>query len=65
MIINKISDKNNIKIITEQYLKYLEAGAVPSEILVICSNKKNVEKSILKSVKTKLYPSSKSTHLTA
>ncbi len=54
MIINKISDKNNIKIITEQYLKYLEAGAVPSEILVICSNKKNVEKSILKSVKTKL-----------
>ena len=57
MIINKISDKNNVKIITEQYLKFLDAGALPSEILVISFNtnsKKNIEKNILKSVKNNL-----------
>lgn len=57
MIINKISDKNNVKIITEQYLKFLNAGALPSEILVISFNtnsKKIIEKNILKSVKNNL-----------
>ena len=54
MIINKISDKNNVKIITKQYLKYLDAGAIPSEILVLSFNsnsKKNIEKNILKLTK--------------
>lgn len=57
MIINKISDKNNVKIITEQYLKFIDAGALPSEILVLCFNsnsKKNIEKNILKSIKINL-----------
>lgn len=54
MIINKISDKLNTKLIAQQYLKYIEEGADPSEILVICFNsksKKNVETQILQTFK--------------
>lgn len=38
MIINKISDKNNVKIITKQYLEWLDMGAISSEILVLSFN---------------------------
>lgn len=57
MIINKISDKNNVKIITKQYLEWLDMGAISSEILVLSFNsnsKKNIEKNILKLTKKNL-----------
>ena len=49
MIINKISDKNNIKIISEKYVEWLNAGIDPSQILVLTFNsnsKQNVIKNI-------------------
>lgn len=53
MIINKISDKNNTKLMTEKYLEYINSGASPSEILVLTFNsnsKSKIEKNILKNI---------------
>ena len=50
MIINKISDKNNSKIIAEKYVDWLNSGVSPSQILVLTFNsnsKKNILKNIL------------------
>ena len=50
MIINKISDKNNEKIISEKYVEWLNSGILSSEILVLTFNsnsKKNIIKNIL------------------
>lgn len=51
MIINKISDKNNSKLIAEKYVEWLNTGVSPDEILVLTFNtnsKKNIVKNILK-----------------
>ena len=50
MIINKISDKNNAKLIAEKYVEWLDFGVLPSQILVLSFNsnsKKNILKNIL------------------
>lgn len=50
MIINKISDKNNEKIISEKYVEWLNSGISSSQILVLTFNsnsKKNIIKNIL------------------
>lgn len=50
MIINRISDKNNSKIIAEKYAQWLNSGINPSKILVLSfnsSSKKNILKNIL------------------
>ena len=56
MIINKISDKNNSKIIAEKYVEWLNLGILPSKILVLSFNstsKKNILKNILNLTKNK------------
>jgi len=52
MIINKISDKNNSKIIAKKYTEWIKEGVSPNNILVIAFNatsKKDVISDILKS----------------
>ena len=52
MIINKISDKNNSKIIAKKYTEWIKEGVSPNNILVITFNatsKKDVISDILKS----------------
>ncbi len=51
MIINKISDKNNSKIIAEKYLEWVNSGVSTSDILVLTFNsqsRKNILKKIIK-----------------
>lgn len=50
MIISKISDKNNAKLIAEKYVEWLDLGVQSDEILVLTFNsnsKKNIIKNIL------------------
>lgn len=54
MIINKISEKNNAKLIAKKYVEWVDSGISPSKILVLTFNslsKKNIIKTILKTIK--------------
>ena len=54
MILNKISSKNNSKLIAEKYVEWLNSGASPCDILVLTldsGSKINITKNILKLVK--------------
>lgn len=55
MIINKVFDIENIELITEKYLSYLDSGVNPSEILVISNAAKKVEKNILNKTGIELF----------